>query len=350
MRKPDGTKLFILDDHLGGSNRMVDENANAIPGELQLYKPWGEGRGTSSITLTKYQYTGQFNQAETGLYWYNSRWYDPALGRFVQPDSLIPDYYNTLDWDRYSYGRNNPIRYRDPSGHKACATGDSPDTCTDYPNQTLDELTRHFGLKFINGVREENCTENRHTGEDKCVSRKEIKWTEAQMWGVIRGVVSAVAAVNKIRGEAGKMFYGLAVTVNDTSVFPVCEAGAMGFTCSGAPSFRLVVHELGHILNNRLGGSAYTAMGNASIWTESGLWVTGRAIRNGTGAWLRTDQGYVSTNYPDVMHWTAPGDSAAIGEEFADMYMNWVFNSFAPDEYGLARWTWMNQTMSNLLH
>ncbi len=28
--------------------------------------------------------------AEIGLMDYNARWYDPALGRFVQADSLIP--------------------------------------------------------------------------------------------------------------------------------------------------------------------------------------------------------------------------------------------------------------------
>jgi hypothetical protein len=37
--------------------------------------------------------------------------------RWIQPDSIIPDIYNSLDLDRYSYTRNNPIKYNDPSGH-----------------------------------------------------------------------------------------------------------------------------------------------------------------------------------------------------------------------------------------
>jgi hypothetical protein len=37
--------------------------------------------------------------------------------QFNQPDSIIPDPYNTLDWNRYSYARYNPIRYVDPTGH-----------------------------------------------------------------------------------------------------------------------------------------------------------------------------------------------------------------------------------------
>jgi hypothetical protein len=44
----------------------------------------------------------------------NSRSY---LNRFSQPDTIIPDPYNSADYDRYSYARNNAIKYTDPSGH-----------------------------------------------------------------------------------------------------------------------------------------------------------------------------------------------------------------------------------------
>jgi len=44
----------------------------------------------------------------------NSRSY---LNRWTSPDTIIPDPYNPLDYDRYSYVRNNPINYSDPTGH-----------------------------------------------------------------------------------------------------------------------------------------------------------------------------------------------------------------------------------------
>jgi hypothetical protein len=53
------------------------------------------------------------------LYYYGARWYDPALGRFLSPDSLIPDPYNSLDWNRYQYVRANPLNWIDPTGHAA---------------------------------------------------------------------------------------------------------------------------------------------------------------------------------------------------------------------------------------
>jgi len=46
---------------------------------------------------------------------YNARYYDPALGRFAQADSIIPGGAQGLD--RFAYVNNNPIRYTDPSGH-----------------------------------------------------------------------------------------------------------------------------------------------------------------------------------------------------------------------------------------
>jgi len=52
---------------------------------------------------------------------YNARWYDPALGRFAQADTIIPGAGNPQAWDRYAYANNNPVRYNDPSGHYTCS-------------------------------------------------------------------------------------------------------------------------------------------------------------------------------------------------------------------------------------
>ena len=48
---------------------------------------------------------------------YKARFYSPALGRFQQPDTVVPGVENPQAWNRYSYTYNNPIRYNDPDGH-----------------------------------------------------------------------------------------------------------------------------------------------------------------------------------------------------------------------------------------
>jgi RHS repeat-associated protein len=73
---------------------------------------------------TDYRYTGQRWEEEIGLYDYGARWYDPALGRFIQPDTIVPQPGNPQSLNRYSYALNNPMKYTDPTGHYPYEDGD----------------------------------------------------------------------------------------------------------------------------------------------------------------------------------------------------------------------------------
>jgi RHS repeat-associated protein len=87
---------------------------------------------TEDLTLpTRYTYTGQYSyisdsatdltaSASFGLMFYNARWYDPALGRFAQADTVVPGGVQGLD--RYAYTNNSPVNYVDPSGHDVQCT------------------------------------------------------------------------------------------------------------------------------------------------------------------------------------------------------------------------------------
>jgi RHS repeat-associated protein len=66
---------------------------------------------------TDRQYTGQRWEAGIGLYDYNARYYDPALGRFVQADTIVPSPQNSQSLNRYLYTLGNPLNYTDPTGH-----------------------------------------------------------------------------------------------------------------------------------------------------------------------------------------------------------------------------------------
>jgi len=109
-----GAVYYALGDQLGSTN-LVTDSAGAKVSELR-YTAWGEVRFTDGTILTDKTYTGQrSNVADFGLMFYNARWYDAALGRFVQADTIVPE--GIQGYDRYAYTNNNPVSHSDPSGH-----------------------------------------------------------------------------------------------------------------------------------------------------------------------------------------------------------------------------------------
>jgi RHS repeat-associated protein len=112
---------YLFSDHLGSTNVVSDSNGVIVA--LMLYKAWGETRYVINDSPTDYGYTGQREESGIGLYYYNARWYDPALGRFIQADTIVPGAGNPIAWDRYAYVMNNPINEIDPSGHTYCDFG-----------------------------------------------------------------------------------------------------------------------------------------------------------------------------------------------------------------------------------
>jgi len=66
---------------------------------------------------TDEKFTGQRLDSTTGLYYYGARYYDPAIGRFISADTIVPDWKNPQAWNPYSYVLNNPLKYTDANGH-----------------------------------------------------------------------------------------------------------------------------------------------------------------------------------------------------------------------------------------
>jgi RHS repeat-associated protein len=113
--RTNGTLNWLVTDHLGSTNITADASGN-LTSEIR-YTAFGEVRYTNGTTPTDYRYTGQLQQAEIGLDFYNARWYDAQLGRFVQADTIVPDAGSAKSYDRYAYTNNNPVNRTDPSGH-----------------------------------------------------------------------------------------------------------------------------------------------------------------------------------------------------------------------------------------
>lgn len=106
---------YLSGDHLGSTSLVTNASGQAVA--QARYYPFGEERWSSGGLPTDKTFTGQ--RSETfGLMDYNARYYDPTLGRFISPDSLVPESVQGVQaWDRYAYANNNPTRYNDPTGH-----------------------------------------------------------------------------------------------------------------------------------------------------------------------------------------------------------------------------------------
>ena len=116
MRTGSSTINYLLGDHLG-SNAITTNSSGVRSTEIR-YMPWGTTRYTYGSSPTTFQYTGQRIETSLGLLFYNARFYDPSLARFIQADSIVPGGVQGLD--RYAYAINNPVKYTDPSGHNIC--------------------------------------------------------------------------------------------------------------------------------------------------------------------------------------------------------------------------------------
>jgi len=116
------SRNWLLGDHLGSTSKVTDASGGMVS-EVR-YSAFGETRYQNGTLTTDYLYTGQRQETEIGLYYYVARWYDPAIGRFIQADSIVPDPGSALGFDRFGYSYNNPLKFTDPTGNTPCLDGD----------------------------------------------------------------------------------------------------------------------------------------------------------------------------------------------------------------------------------
>lgn len=104
------------------------------------YGPYGETNDVA--TGNPIRYAGRYLDAETGLYYYRARYYNPVTGRFLQTDPIG----SRDNLDLYAYVGGDPVNNRDPLGTEQCH---DKATCADTPNDTLNrQVSDQYTLKF----------------------------------------------------------------------------------------------------------------------------------------------------------------------------------------------------------
>ena len=157
--QPTGTPndiYYYHPNHLGNTAFVTDQNQNITQGFL--YAPFGEITTEYNInfgnnTIPKYSFNAKELDEETGMYYYEARYYAPPT--FTSRDPLFEKYF----WmSPYAYCANNPVMYVDPSGEELTdfydiATGEHLGHVDDGNDEAI-AITR---LAF-NSLKEENAS------------------------------------------------------------------------------------------------------------------------------------------------------------------------------------------------
>ncbi|MDE6372888.1 MAG: glycohydrolase toxin TNT-related protein [Clostridia bacterium] len=116
--------LFYRKDVQGNIIALLDSNGAVVV--KYVYDAWGnhavlDANGKDVISgigiLNPFRYRGYYYDTETELYYLQTRYYDPELGRFISQDSVEyadPETVNGLNL--YAYCVNNPVMGYDPNG------------------------------------------------------------------------------------------------------------------------------------------------------------------------------------------------------------------------------------------
>ena len=109
---------------------MGIRNASGTLVAQYVYDAWGknlqitDGSGndvsadTSHIAnINPFRYRGYYYDVETGWYYLNARYYDPNVGRFLSPDTILGANGGLQGYNLFAYCNNNPVMFADPSGN-----------------------------------------------------------------------------------------------------------------------------------------------------------------------------------------------------------------------------------------
>ncbi len=152
---------FLTADRLGSTRLVTGTSGNVV--HRFDYLPFGGGSastegegnrdlvtGYSGSSLLTVRFTGKERDAETGLDYFEARYFSGAQGRFTSPDpeGAGATAYDPQSWNMYAYGRNNPLRYTDPTGmnYTVC---DTQNHCQDVSDDVYNKWRDAQGKSII---------------------------------------------------------------------------------------------------------------------------------------------------------------------------------------------------------
>lgn len=118
---------YLTSDVLGSPRIITGSDPAGIVKARHDYLPFGEeivgGIGGRSSTqgyaadAVRQKFTGQQRDTESGLDYFQARYYSSGMGRFMSADTVMGSISSPQTLNRYAYVLNNPLALVDPTGH-----------------------------------------------------------------------------------------------------------------------------------------------------------------------------------------------------------------------------------------
>lgn len=118
-----GTTYYYVTNLQGDVTAILNASGTAVV--TYTYDAWGKllsTGGSMASTLgavNPLRYRGYVYDTETGLYYLQTRYYNPTLGRFISADALVSTGQGQLGCNMFAYCNNNPVNMSDTAGNDA---------------------------------------------------------------------------------------------------------------------------------------------------------------------------------------------------------------------------------------
>ena len=116
-----GTSYYYVYNGQGDVIGILDSSGNRVV--TYTYDAWGSplsvtgSRASTVGQKNPIRYRGYYYDTETGLYYLQSRYYDPVVGRFLNGDAIMGVNPGMTTYNLFVYCGNNPINRKDSTGY-----------------------------------------------------------------------------------------------------------------------------------------------------------------------------------------------------------------------------------------
>jgi len=308
---------YFLGDALG-SVRQITNTTGAIT-YASAYDPYGVVASTSGSSQTSYGYTNEYTSQ--GLIYLRSRVYFPESGRFTTKDTWEGDVNYPLSLNKWNYVEGNPINFVDPKGRSSVSLNfgtyedDYDDKHRSVPHwtnkeaYTVETALGRIAWAYANAYNKE-------------AARRVSEECDPILNAVLLEKIDPFTAFHKVHGGrvtfkwnsfGANGYWGRAISPQKVWFYSNTPKDLL----SSYIGQRFVTHEMGHVFEN-----AYSEVYQQYTGTDKEY----KPARNlvATNNNLNNRNGFAGV----FLDWQWSNDSSS-GEIFADMFVGWVFNSWA---------------------